>query len=58
LVSGPIPDNQSDSLLSDKFGKMIDVLKEKYEIIVLDTPPLGLVADALTLMDYSDISLM
>ena len=57
LVSGPIPNNPSDALLSDKFTIMIDALKEKYDIIILDTPPLGLVADSLTLMNYSDINL-
>ena len=57
LVSGPLPKNPSDALLSDKFTKMLTDLKQKYDIIVLDTPPLGLVADALSLMKYSDVNL-
>ena len=57
LVSGPIPSNPSDALLTDKFKQMLTELKKRYDIIVLDTPPLGLVADALTLMKYSDINL-
>jgi len=57
LISGPVPANPSDALLSEKFKLMLDSLKEQYDIIVLDTPPLGLVADALTLMNYSDINL-
>ena len=36
---------------------MPNSLKLQYDIIILDTPPLGLVADALTLMKYSDINL-
>ena len=36
---------------------MMHKLKQEYDIIVIDTPPLGLVADALTLMNYSDINL-
>ena len=36
---------------------MMEELKKIYDVIVLDTPPLGLVADALTLMKFSDINL-
>jgi len=57
LISGPVPANPSDALLSEKFKIMLNSLKEQYDIIILDTPPLGLVADALTLMRYSDINL-
>ena len=57
LLSGPMPVNPSDALLTDKFSDMIDQLKKKYDFIVLDTPPLGLVSDALTLMYYSDVNL-
>ncbi|MDG1283114.1 MAG: polysaccharide biosynthesis tyrosine autokinase, partial [Flavobacteriales bacterium] len=57
LISGPIPQNPSDALLTDKFKNMMKELKSMYDIILLDTPPLGLVADALTLMKYSDINL-
>lgn len=57
LVSGPIPKNPSDALITKKFSEMMHELKQKYDIIILDTPPLGLVADALTLMKYSDVNL-
>ena len=57
LISGPVPANPSDALLNEKFKIMLASLKVKYDIIILDTPPLGLVADALTLMNYSDINL-
>ena len=57
LISGPIPANPADALLTDKFIVMMDKLKEIYDIIIMDTPPLGLVADTLTLMNYSDVNL-
>tara|TARA_B100001758_G_C18416864_1_gene620792 strand:+ start:4268 stop:6607 length:2340 start_codon:yes stop_codon:yes gene_type:complete len=57
LTSGPLPQNPADALLTDKFIKMMDYLKKQYDIIILDTPPLGLVADSLTLMKYSDVNL-
>lgn len=57
LVSGPLPQNPSDALHTEKFVKMMEELKKQYDIIILDTPPLGLVADSLTLMKYTDINL-
>jgi len=32
-------------------------LKQEYDVILIDTPPLGLVADSLALMKYSDVNL-
>ena len=57
LISGPIPKNPGDVLVNKKFSAMMCKLKQEYDIILIDTPPLGLVADALTLMQYSDINL-
>ena len=57
LFAGPLPENPSDALLEDKFVDMMEKLKKKYDVIILDTPPVGLVADALALMKYSDINL-
>ena len=57
IVSGPLPSDPSDILLSDNFQKMISDLKKQYDIIIIDTPPIGLVADSFTLMSYSDLNL-
>ncbi|MFY7812023.1 MAG: tyrosine-protein kinase family protein, partial [Flavobacterium sp.] len=57
ISSGPIPPNPSELILSDKMGELIQELKNKYDYILLDTPPVGLVSDALQLSDYSDFTL-
>ena len=57
LIAGPLPSNPSDTLLDPKFSLLMQKLKDMYDIIIIDTPPLGLVTDALTLMKYSDINL-
>ena len=36
---------------------LIDILRESYDMIVLDSPPLGLVTDALELSQFADASL-
>ena len=33
----------------------VEILKSKYDYVIFDTPPVGLVTDALILMNYSDI---
>lgn len=54
ITSGPVPPNPSELLISDKAGVLFDILKEKYDYIIIDTPPVGLVADALELFKYAD----
>ncbi|PIF31408.1 protein involved in gliding motility EpsB [Flavobacterium sp. 9] len=57
ILSGPIPPNPSELILSEAMKEMIDELKQKYDYVILDTPPVGLVSDALELVQYADVSL-
>jgi len=57
ITSGPIPPNPSELLIGKQMDQFIDELKANYDYIVLDTPPVGLVADALELIEYADASL-
>ncbi|MFN3917675.1 MAG: polysaccharide biosynthesis tyrosine autokinase [Flavobacteriales bacterium] len=56
LVSGPVPPNASELVLSDKTRTMLAELEEKYDYVFLDTPPFGLIADAVALMQLVDTS--
>jgi capsular exopolysaccharide synthesis family protein len=58
LVSGPIPPNPSELAASDKTGTMFALLKDIYDFIIIDTPPIGLVTDAFLLMKYTDANLI
>ena len=51
LTSGSIPPNPSELLASQNFSAMLEVLRKDYDYIILDTPPVGGVADALILKD-------
>ncbi len=57
ITSGPIPPNPSELIQSELMEKVIDKLKEVYDVIILDTPPVGLVTDAKTLMHLADTSI-
>ena len=50
LTSGPLPPNPAEFLLSPKTFDLIDTLKKEYDVVVLDTPPVGIVTDALGLI--------
>ena len=54
ILSGPIPPNPSELLISDTTDAMIKSLQEKYDYVIIDTPPVGLVSDALELFKYGD----
>ncbi|WP_281238829.1 polysaccharide biosynthesis tyrosine autokinase [Flavobacterium praedii] len=57
ILSGPIPPNPSELIMSDGMKELIEELKTKYDYIILDTPPVGLVADSLELSQYCDVTL-
>ena len=57
ISSGPVPPNPSELILSDAMSEMIEELKLKYDYIILDTPPVGLVSDALEISNFADLTL-
>lgn len=57
ILSGPIPPNPSELIMSDIMKELIEELKANYDYIILDTPPVGLVADSLELAQYCDVTL-
>lgn len=57
ISSGPIPPNPSELIESDMMAEIIKELRGKYDIIFFDTPPVGLVTDALLIMPMSDVSI-
>jgi len=57
IASGPVPPNPSELLISSEMDTFMEELRKEYDYIVMDTPPLGLVTDALDLTKYSDANL-
>ena len=54
LLSGPVPPNPSELLLSEMTSNMMEYLRENYDYIILDAPPIGAVSDAQELFQYAD----
>jgi capsular exopolysaccharide synthesis family protein len=57
VPSGPIPPNPAELLLKDKMQFFIESLDDDFEVVVMDTPPVGLVSETMDLMRFSDINL-
>jgi capsular exopolysaccharide synthesis family protein len=57
ITAGPIPPNPSELIMSDAFKSLLTELKEEFDFIVLDTPPIGLVSEGIDLIQYADIVL-
>ena len=57
LPVGVIPPNPTELLYSDKLGKLIESMRDKYDYIFLDCPPIEIVADASIIKDYADVTI-
>ena len=55
IAAGPVPPNPSELLLRDSFDELLSKLKTLYDIVILDTPPVGIVTDALLAMQKADL---
>ena len=57
IYAGPVPPNATELLATAALGTLIEQLKKKYDYIILDTAPTGLVADTLAVAQYADVSI-
>ena len=57
IISGPVPPNPSELIMGESMVKFMNALKERYDYVILDTPPVGLVTDAIELSQYADVTL-
>ncbi len=55
VPSGEIPPNPVELLETRKMRDLIERLKQDFDYIIIDSPPVGIVTDALVLAHYSDI---
>ena len=58
IAAGPTPPNPSELIMSAKAEELVEKLRKVYDYIIFDTPPAGLVTDAMILMNKADVSLM
>ena len=56
ILAGPIPPNPTELLARKNLSDIIEILKEDYDYIILDTAPVGLVTDTLQIAKLADVS--
>lgn len=57
IGSGEIPGNPAEIMMDPKVGKLLAELKERFDHVILDTSPVGQVADAFSLAQLVDVSI-
>lgn len=54
ITSGPVPPNPAELIIQNPTQELIDELKKEFDYVFLDTPPTGLVTDAVSLLKRAD----
>ena len=57
IVSGPIPPNPIDLIGHPRMEELMSTLKQNYNTIILDSPPIGYVSEYIILMKYTDANI-
>ncbi|HEA30870.1 MAG TPA: polysaccharide biosynthesis tyrosine autokinase [Leeuwenhoekiella sp.] len=57
ILSGRIPPNPAELLMSDRYGELIEDARKRYDYIIVDTAPTMLVTDTLLISQYADLTL-
>lgn len=57
IYAGPIPPNPSELVLSEKLKELILYCKNNFNFVIIDTPPAGILSDAVYLMQYVEASI-
>jgi capsular exopolysaccharide synthesis family protein len=51
---GPVPPNPAEMLLHERIDQLFKELKQQFDAIIIDTAPIGLVSDAISLGRFTD----
>ncbi len=57
LPCGPIPPNPAELLLDPKVTELFEWVRREFDVALIDTAPVGMVSDALTLGTFADCTL-
>ncbi|MBD2700663.1 polysaccharide biosynthesis tyrosine autokinase [Spirosoma sp. BT702] len=55
IPSGPVPPNPSELISRGRIKELVTTLRQPFDYIIIDTPPIGLVTDALLLESCTDV---
>ena len=52
ITSGPVPPNPSELIASNHMKDFMEKVQDQYDYVIVDTPPINIVSDALELSKY------
>ena len=56
ILAGPVPPNPAELLLNERFDKLIEELRKRYDYIIIDNVPANVVADAAIVNRVADLT--
>ncbi len=54
ITAGPVPPNPSELIISKRMDDILNHLREIYDVIIIDNPPVGLVSDGIAMIQKAD----
>ena len=57
IPSGQVPPNPAELIDTEEMSEIFKYVRKEYDYIIVDTPPIAMVADALSLATYADLTL-
>jgi capsular exopolysaccharide synthesis family protein len=57
ILSGPKPPNPSELIMNERMDTLFQFLKNEFDYVILDSPPIGLITDAMLLSKYANAAI-
>ncbi|NJB87438.1 capsular exopolysaccharide synthesis family protein [Lewinella marina] len=57
ITSGPLPPNPAELLMEGRMTNLVHRLRQEFDIVILDAPPVGIVTDGLLMKDLVNVTL-
>lgn len=57
ISSGPLPPNPIEILMSERTSALMTALQQEFDYIIMDAPPVGIIADAESLAAFADMTI-
>lgn len=58
ITAGPVPPNPSELIINGRLQENLKTLKEMYNVIIIDNPPVGLVTDGISSLKLADYPIL
>lgn len=58
IATGELPTNPAELLMDNKLEFLLDYLRSQFDYIIIDTPPIGVVADPAIISKFADLNIM